>query len=289
MTATPRRTTRQSARNASRSTTTLEGAKESRNETIPPGKKVIKPRKSKAKKIPANAARTENVTVRTTHADSDDQPWYHFFTKGDEEYNHYMATEWGFEKRGMIPLFEKMSLEGAQSGLSWLTVLRKRDAYRRVFHGFNVDKVAAMTPEDVDRILAEEDKANPRNIVVRHRGKIESVINNAQCIQKLLKDQPNKPDYWDEFLWSFVDDRPILNRSWNGSSLNNAMTQSKESIAMSKALKALGFRFVGPTTMYAMMQSCGMVIDHPVDSPEWHAALKRLEQRPGGFQDQSFG
>lgn len=186
-------------------------------------------------------------------------------------------------------MFEKMSLEGAQSGLSWLTILRKREAYRRVFHGFQVDKVAAMTPKDVDDILAEEDKTNPRNIIVRHRGKIESVINNARCIQKLVQDHPNHPDdIWDEFLWSFVDNRPILNRSWDGSSLNTAMTQSKESVAMSKALKALGFRFVGPTTMYAMMQSCGMVIDHPVDSPEWQAALTRLKQRPGGFQDQSM-
>lgn len=181
-----------------------------------------------------------------------------------------------------------MSLEGAQSGLSWLTVLRKRDAYRRVFHGFDVHRVAAMSTEDVERIIQETDKANPRNLVVRHRGKIESVIRNAQCIQKMLQDNPDDPDSFDTFLWSFVDNRPILNRQWDGTSLKDAPTQSNESQQMSKALKSLGFQFVGPTTMYAMMQSCGMVIDHPLDSPEWHAAVQRLKERPEGYQDQTL-
>lgn len=143
-----------------------------------------------------------------------------------------------------------------------------------------------MTQGDVERILAEEDKTDPRNIVVRHRGKIESVINNAQCIQKLLQENTEKPDYFDEFLWSFVDDRPILNMKWDGKSLNHLDTQTKESQAMSKALKSRGFRFVGPTTMYALMQSCGMVIDHPVNSPEWHAARQRVKKRPGGYKEQ---
>ena len=177
-----------------------------------------------------------------------------------------------------------MSLEGAQSGLSWLTILRKREAYRRVFYQFDIDRVAAMTTEDVDRIVNEEDKENPSNLVVRHRGKIESVINNAQCIQKLLKEHPENPDYFDEFLWSFVQDRPIV-YSWSGD-LQNARTQTPESQAMSKALKKLGFRFVGPTTMYALMQSVGMVIDHPLGSAERAAALKRLAKRPGGYQEQ---
>ena len=82
-------------------------------------------------------------------------------------------------------MFEKISLEGAQSGLSWLTILRKRDAYRRVFYNFDIDKVAAMTEKDVEHILQQEDKKNTRNIVVRHRGKIEAVINNARCIQEM--------------------------------------------------------------------------------------------------------
>lgn len=177
-------------------------------------------------------------------------------------------------------------MEGAQSGLSWLTVLRKREAYRRVFHNFDVDEVAAMTQRDVERILSEEDKANTRNIVVRHRGKIESVIQNAQCIQELQKLHPENPDYFDEFIWSFVDNKPILNTQWHGESLERALSQSKESHAMSKALKSLGFRFVGPTTMYAMMQSSGLVIDHPVNSPEWIMARERLAKRNCGYQEQ---
>lgn len=169
--------------------------------------------------------------------------------------------------------------------MSWLTVLRKRESYRRVFFQFDVDRVAAMTDADVERIINEEDKANPRNIIVRHRGKIESVINNAKCIQQLQNEHPDQPDYFDEYIWSFVGNKPILNMKWDGKSLEHALSQTKESQAMSKALKKLGFRFVGPTTMYAMMQSCGLVIDHPVDSPEWIAARDRLQQRPGGYQE----
>jgi DNA-3-methyladenine glycosylase I len=266
------------------------------------------PAKKKAK-----ATKTSKSPLTSPEALTEGKPWYHMFTKGDEEYDKYMAMEWGFEKvnqsmnshstsssilleanspcawclfqRGTTALFEKMSLEGAQSGLSWLTILRKRDAYRRKFYNFDIDKVAAMNDSEVALILAEEDKANPRNLVVRHKGKIESVINNARCIQKLQNEHPNNPDYFDEFLWSFVDNKPILNMRWHGESLQGALAQTNESQAMSKALKKLGFRFVGPTTMYAMMQSCGLVIDHPVNSPEWIAARERLEKRPEGYQE----
>lgn len=191
-------------------------------------------------------------------------------------------------KRGDEALFEKVCLEGAQSGLSWLTVLRKRNAYRRVFHDFDIDKVAAMTPADVDRILQEEDE-NTRNIIVRHRGKVESTINNAKCIQQMRIDDAEKHKesphgIFDDFLWSFVDSKPILNVSWKGG-LRDAATMSPESKAMSKALKKNGFRFVGPTTCYAMMQSVGMVLDHPTDSIEWKAAHDRLQSRPGGYQE----
>jgi DNA-3-methyladenine glycosylase I len=212
-------------------------------------------------------------------------PWYTKFTKGDEEYNTYMSTEWGFEKRGDVALFEKLSLEGAQSGLSWLTILRKRDAYRKTFHGFDIDKVAAMTDQEVDQIVSQEhNNNNPRNIIVRHRGKIQSVIHNAKCIQEM---QSKKNDYnnaFDAFLWSFVHDKPIVNRWKLG---GEAQSTSEESVAMSKALKKLAFKFVGPTTSYAMMQSVGMVLDHPEDSPEWNAGLERLGKRPGGFQERT--
>ena len=147
-----------------------------------------------------------------------------------------------------------------------------------------------MTAEDVERIVSMEDPDNPQNLVVRHRGKIESVINNAICIQQLIAEskesgEGTQEDVFDSFLWSFVDDKPVLNMRWKvGGGLTDALTQSPESIALSKALKKKGFRFVGPTTCYAMMQATGMVLDHPVGSPEWEAARARLENRPGGYQ-----
>lgn len=186
-------------------------------------------------------------------------------------------------------MFEKISLEGAQSGLSWLTILRKRDAYRRVFHHFDIDLVASMTDDDVERILNEQND-DTRNIIVRHRGKVESVINNAKCIQKLRLEAKESGEskhelgVFDNFVWSFVENKPILSMSRSGD-LKECASQTPESQAMSKALKKLGFRFVGPTTCYSVMQSVGMAIDHPKESPEWLAACERLESREGGYQE----
>lgn len=193
-------------------------------------------------------------------------------------------------QRGDVALFEKLCLEGAQSGLSWLTILRKREAYRRTFHNFDIDSVARMTDRDVQQILALEiDKNNASGVVVRHRGKIEAVIHNAKCIQQMrqeAEEAKNKYPHgvFDHFLWSFVNHQPIVNVRWDGKSLNEASSKTTESEAMSKALKQKGFKFVGPTTCYSLMQSCGLVIDHPMESPQWKAALKRLEDRPGGYQ-----
>jgi DNA-3-methyladenine glycosylase I len=219
-------------------------------------------------------------------------PWYHVFTKGDEEYNQYMATEWGFEKRGDVPLFEKICLEGAQSGLSWQTILKKRKAYQRTFYGFDPHKVAAMTSADVQRIL-DTTTETPTDMIVRHKGKIEATITNAKCLLQMQKED-KRTDALDAFLWSFVNDQPILNTEWGADfdpntfgSIKNAPSKSPESEAMSKALKAKGWKFVGPTTCYAMMQSCGMVIDHPLNSPEWQSAKQRLLQRKGGFQERT--
>jgi DNA-3-methyladenine glycosylase I len=265
------------------------------NKRINKDRGVVASKKTKKDDAAANSSALVNGDEREDPS-CDGESWYNVFTKGDAEYNAYMAREWGMEKRGDVALFEKLSLEGAQSGLSWLTILRKRDAYRRVFHGFDVDRVAVMSERDVEAILSEN-SSDSRQIVVRHRGKIEAVINNAQCIQRMLQDQgecSGKRDknedrggenhgVFDTFLWSFVNDSPILNE-WDGN-LATAATKSEESITMSKALKSLGFKFVGPTTCYAMMQSVGMVIDHPSGSPEWQQALDRLQKRPGGFQD----
>jgi DNA-3-methyladenine glycosylase I len=192
-------------------------------------------------------------------------------------------------------MFEKLSLEGAQAGLSWLTILRKREAYRTTFSNFDIDTVAAMTPQDVQSILDTPKSVDTRMVVVKHRGKIEAVIHNAKCIQQMRQDaaannytnDKSKTAFYgvfDEFLWSFVDDKPIVNGSWDCRKLSDCPSASPESEAMSKELRKRGFKFVGPTTCYSMMQAYGMVIDHPVGSPEYKEALKLLQSRPGGYQ-----
>lgn len=256
------------------------------------------------KKTRANRGKSQTKTKTTTpsslSSSAEPLPWYHFFTKGDPEYDAYMQHEWGHEKRGDAFLFEALSLEGAQAGLSWLTILRKREAYRRTFANFEIATVASYTEEHVEQILAQENKTNTREIVVRHRGKIESVIQNAQCIQRLMNEEGRNYAGLDQFLWSFVNDRPILNcqnslvgrdkdddkdGTTTKSDISQFPTKSLESIAMSRELKRLGFRFVGPTTCYAFMQNVGMVIDHPMHTPEWQAAYERLQRRPGGYQE----
>ena len=188
-------------------------------------------------------------------------------------------------------------MDTAQSGLSWLTILRKRDAYRATFHNFDIDRVAQMTDKDVQRIL-DTTAEDPRDMVVRHRGKIQATIHNAKCLQQMYQErkkdkqqhQETAHGIFDAFLWSFVNDQPILNTVWkNGQSLSVACTTCPESHAMSTALKQLGFKFAGPSTCYALMQSVRMVLDHPVGSPEWKQAKKRLEKRPGGYQMQQGG
>lgn len=242
--------------------------------------------KRSASQASSSASESPKKKIPRKDTTSPSHAWYNVFTKGDEEYNQYMATEWGFEKRGDTALFEKLSLEGAQSGLSWLTILRKREAYRRAFHDFDVDQVAKMTDTDVNGLVNSASDA-PRDTIVRHRGKIQAVINNAQRILEMREEAPKGIDkgmVLDQFLWGFVDDKPILNR-WNGKNLTEALAKTDVSEAMSKALKKKGFKFVGPTTCYAMMQSVGMVNDHPVNSPEWKGARDRLKQRPGGYQE----
>ena len=191
-----------------------------------------------------------------------------------------MTNEWGHEKYYQTDneLFEKLSLEGAQSGLSWRTILHKREAYRKAFHRFDIDTVASMTSSDIDVILAQT-SADSTELVVRHRGKLESVIHNAKTIQS-LKANDAIPSF-KQYLWSFVDHKPILN-TWK--SFQEIPSKTPESEAMSKDLKKKGFKFVGPTTAYAFMQSCGFVIDHPVGTRGWIEAEERLKVREGGYQ-----
>ncbi|MGK2869016.1 MAG: DNA-3-methyladenine glycosylase I [Mycobacterium sp.] len=158
-------------------------------------------------------------------------------------YRHYHDTEWGQQLRGTVPLFERVSLEAFQSGLSWLTILRKRDGFRHAFEGFDIDKVARFGDGDIARLM--EDAA-----IVRNRAKIEATINNARAINDLDIDLS-------DLLWSFAP--PARPRP---TELSEVPAVTPESTAMAKELKRRGFRFVGPTTAYALMQATGMVDDH---------------------------
>jgi DNA-3-methyladenine glycosylase I len=167
---------------------------------------------------------------------------------GVAEYVDYHDAEWGVPLRDDRALFELLTLEGAQAGLSWLTILRKREGYRRAFDDFDAAKVARYTPKRIERLLTDPG-------IVRNRLKVESTVNNARRILEL--DVP-----LGELLWSFVDGEPKLNR-WRR--LSDLPTETAESKAMSKELKRRGFRFVGPTVCYAFMQAAGLVNDHTLD------------------------
>ena len=162
----------------------------------------------------------------------------------------YHDTEWGTVQRDRTRLFEKLSLEGAQAGLSWRTILNKREGYRTCFAGFDPVKVARFTPARVEKLMLDAR-------IVRNRAKVTSVIDNAQALLRLEADGRD----FSEYLWSFVDGAPIVNR-WQRVSEIPAITDTSK--ALSKDLKRRGFRFVGPTTMYALMQAMGMVNDHVV-------------------------
>ena len=180
------------------------------------------------------------------------------------EYVAYHDDEWGVPVHDDRALFEFLTLEGAQAGLSWLTILRKRDGYRAAFDDFDVAKVARYTPKKVEKLLADPG-------IVRNRLKVESTVNNAQRILEL--DVPLS-----ELLWSFVGGEPKLNR-WKTTS--EIPAETAESKAMSKELKRRGFRFVGPTVCYSLMQSAGLVNDHTTDCFLSRPAMKKT-QRPSG-------
>jgi DNA-3-methyladenine glycosylase I len=164
------------------------------------------------------------------------------------EYVAYHDDEWGVPAHDDRMLFELLTLEGAQAGLSWLTILRKREGYRAAFDGFDVSKVARYTPKKVEKLLADPG-------IVRNRLKVESTVNNAQRILEL--DVPLS-----ELLWSFVGGEPKLNR-WK--TTREIPAETVESKTMSKELKRRGFRFVGPTVCYAFMQAAGLVNDHTAE------------------------
>jgi DNA-3-methyladenine glycosylase I len=167
--------------------------------------------------------------------------------EADPEHVAYHDDEWGVPSRDERHLFEMLTLEGAQAGLSWSTILRKREGYRKAFANFDAAKVARFTGKEVERLLADPS-------IVRNRLKVESTVNNAQRIAEL--------DSLSDYLWSFVDGEPKVNR-WR--KMGELPAETAESKAMSKDLKKRGFRFVGPTVCYAFMQACGLVNDHTVD------------------------
>lgn len=164
----------------------------------------------------------------------------------DAEYQRYHDEEWGQPLRGDRALFEKLSLEGFQAGLSWITILRKRPRFREVFAGFDPDVVAAFGDDDIARLMADAG-------IVRNRAKIEATIGNARIVREMPEGE------LDALLWSFAPADAARPRP---RSMDDVAAVTAESTAMSKALRARGFRFVGPTTMYALMQSAGMVDDH---------------------------
>ena len=160
-------------------------------------------------------------------------------------YRDYHDQEWGRPMHGRVPLFERMSLEAFQSGLSWLIILRKRENFRRAFAGFDIEKVARYTDADVARLMDDQG-------IVRNRAKIEATIANARAAAEV--------DDLSELLWSFAPAPRLL--SQRPADLSEVPSTTTESTAMARELKRRGFRFVGPTTAYALMQATGMVDDH---------------------------
>jgi DNA-3-methyladenine glycosylase I len=166
------------------------------------------------------------------------------------EYRAYHDSEWGFPVADDRRLFEKLCLEGFQSGLSWLTILRKREGFRRAFAGFDFERVARFGPRDVERLLADA-------AIVRHRGKIEATINNARRATELAEAEGSLTAY----VWRFEPDASTRPKRMTRADLLE-LAATPESRAMAKDLKRRGWRFVGPTTVYAFMQAMGLVNDH---------------------------
>jgi DNA-3-methyladenine glycosylase I len=183
-----------------------------------------------------------------------------------QTYQDYHDSEWGFPVTDDRRLFEKLCLEGFQAGLSWLTILNKREAFRRGFAQFDAERVARLGAKDIERLLADVG-------IVRHRGKIESAINNAKRVIELREEFGSLAAY----AWRFEPDVGTRPKRITHDALRE-MTTSAESIAMSKDLKKRGWSFVGPTTVYAFMQAMGLVNDHIEGC---HAREPALKARAG--------
>ncbi|MCL4133041.1 UNVERIFIED_CONTAM: hypothetical protein GTU68_015911 [Idotea baltica] len=173
----------------------------------------------------------------------------------------YHDSEWGIAERDKERLFECLCLEGAQAGLSWLTILKKREGYRAAFHNFSLEKIASFGEADIERLVK-----NPE--IVRHRQKIASVVTNARAAIAIEESGSDLT----KFFWKFVDGRTRVNTF---SHMEELPSSSVESTAMSKDLKKLGFAFVGPTTCYSFMQATGMVHDHLTSCFRYSKGIKK--------------
>ncbi|MDH5184396.1 MAG: DNA-3-methyladenine glycosylase I [Gammaproteobacteria bacterium] len=178
----------------------------------------------------------------------------------DPLYQKYHDEEWGVPNYDDQHLFEMLNLEGAQAGLSWITILRKRDHYRKVFDDFDANKIASYKQSKLEQLLSDPG-------IVRNRLKVEATRSNAKNYLELVESQGSFSD----FLWQFVDGKPVHNRF---SEMSEIPVMTKQSEAMSKELKRRGFKFVGPTICYAFMQAVGMVNDHTMDCFR-HKQVKR--------------
>ena len=191
-----------------------------------------------------------------------------FWSDGSPLYDGYHDREWGWPVVDDIRLFEKISLEGFQAGLSWITILKKRDAFRAGFDGFDFRKVAAYTEADVQRLLGDAG-------IVRHRGKIEAVIHNAGRAIELQREFGSLARYF----WQYEVDVSGRPKALTVEVLRG-ITTAPEAIALSKDLKKRGWKFVGPTTMYAFMQAMGLVNDHQHDCHVRTQVEALRKQRP---------
>ena len=177
----------------------------------------------------------------------------------DALYIAYHDEEWGVPKVSDQALFEKLNLEGFQAGLSWITILRKREHFRKAFDGFDAERIARYNKAKINALMADAG-------IVRNRAKIEATITNARAYLDLQEKMS-----FAAYLWNYVDGRPIINQA---KSLDSLPAKTDLSTTLAKDLKRRGFRFCGPTTVYAFMQSVGMINDHLVDCHRYEPCIK---------------
>ena len=178
----------------------------------------------------------------------------------DPIYLAYHDEEWGVPEYDDRALFEKLQLDGFQAGLSWITILKKRDNFREAFDGFEPEKIARYRPARVEKLLKNEG-------IIRHRGKIEATIGNAKAWLEIME----KEDGFSKYLWDYVEGKPLQNRP---KLMSDVPASTDLSAVISKDLKARGFKFCGPTIVYAFMQAVGMVNDHVGSCPRQKAVKK---------------